>query len=147
MFSQSQLEAIAQALGDTDEGLTGSEIAHLLTTVRLNDPDPAMSKWKRLYNAFVESQNNGQHHRNVLAFIRFAMKPERFASAPERFEPMRANLNKALAFAGLAVEASGELITAERSHTLPEAEQRAQELRAGPCFAGRPCRRAGILPR
>lgn len=130
MFSQSQLEAIAQALGQTDEGLTGSEIAHLFTTARLNDPAPTMTKWKRLYNAFAESQNSGQHRRNVLAFIRFAMKPERFARSPERFETMRANLNRALAFAGLAVEASGELVTADRAHTLSEAERRAKELRA-----------------
>jgi uncharacterized protein (TIGR02391 family) len=58
------------------------------------------------------------------------MKPERFARDRERFEPMRANLNRALAFAGLAVEASGELVKAEAVRTLAEAERRATELRA-----------------
>jgi hypothetical protein len=37
-FSQSELEAIAAALGDTSEGLTGSEIGHLLATVKMADP-------------------------------------------------------------------------------------------------------------
>ena len=32
MFTQMQLQAIADALGDTSEGLTGFEIAHLLAT-------------------------------------------------------------------------------------------------------------------
>jgi uncharacterized protein (TIGR02391 family) len=42
---------------------------------------------------------------------------------------MRLNLNKALAFAGLAVEASGELVSVERAQTLSEAERRANDLR------------------
>lgn len=130
MFSQAQLEAIAQALGDTDAGLRGSEIEHLLTSARIGDPTPAITKWKRLYNAFAESQNHLQHRRNVLAFIRFSMKPERFVREPGRFEPLRANLNRALAFAGLAVEASGQLVAIDAARTLSEAERRAKELRA-----------------
>src|SRR2546426_8481296 len=114
VFSQSQLEAIAGALADTTEGLTGSEIGHLLQTCRLNDPTPTMTKRHRLYNAFVEYQNRAQERKNILAFVRKAMKPERFSRMPERFEPMRANLNQALAFAGLAVEASGTLISIEQ---------------------------------
>ena len=51
-FTQSQLESIAAALADTDEGLTGSEITHLLATARINDPIPGITKRHRLYNAF-----------------------------------------------------------------------------------------------
>ena len=61
--------------------------------------------------------------------VAYAMKPERYARCPERFEPMRMNLNRAVAFAGLAVDASGELSAAERAWTLSDAERRAQELR------------------
>ena len=43
---------------------------------------------------------------------------------------MRANLNRALAFSGLAVNAAGELISVDHAKTLSEAEQRADELRA-----------------
>jgi hypothetical protein len=35
VFAQSELEAIAQALADTSEGLTGSDIAHLLATLKM----------------------------------------------------------------------------------------------------------------
>ncbi len=56
-FSQSELEAIAAALGDTSEGLTGSEIGHILATLKMADPNPDMTKWKRLHNAFVERPN------------------------------------------------------------------------------------------
>ena len=49
VFTQSQLQAVADALGDTSEGLTGSEIEHLLATCKMGDPSPAMTKRHRLH--------------------------------------------------------------------------------------------------
>lgn len=57
-FSQSELEAIAAALGDTSEGLTGPEIGHIWPPLKMSDPTPTMTKWKRLHNAFVERQRH-----------------------------------------------------------------------------------------
>ncbi len=129
VFTQSQLQAIADALGDTSEGLTGSEIGHLLATNKMSDPSSEMTKRHRLYNAFAHSQNARQDRLGILAFIRKSMRPELYARSPERYEPMRANLNRALAFAGLAVKASGELDEVEQARTLTEAQRRAAELR------------------
>ncbi len=129
-FTQAQLQAIADALGDTDDGLTGSEIAHLLATCAIPDVDPTMTKRHRLYNAFAGDQNQRKNRTHILGFIRNAMKPERFARFPQRFEPMRTNLNKALAFAGLAVDATGTIAVVEQARTLSEAQCRARELRA-----------------
>ena len=84
---------------------------------------PTQTKRHRLYNAFAKSQNQRQDRTHILAFIRFAMKPERFARCPERFEPMRAHLNRALAFAGLAVDASGAVSGVEQADTLSEAQR------------------------
>jgi hypothetical protein len=129
MFTQSQLQAIADAFGDTSEGLVGSEIGHLLATFKMPDTSSQLAKRYRLYNSFAEIQNARQDRRAILAFIRKAMKPEIYARAPERYEPMRAKINRALAFAGLAVDSSGQLVSVERAHTLTEAQQRAVELR------------------
>lgn len=129
VFTQSQLQAIADALGDTSEGLTGSEIGHLLATNKMSDPSSEMTKRHRLYNSFAHSQNARQDRLGILAFIRKSMRPELYARSPERYEPMRANLNRALAFAGLAVKASGELDEVEQARTLTEAQRRAAELR------------------
>lgn len=128
-FTQSQLEAIAAALADTTEGLTGSEIGHLLATCQMQDPTPELTKRHRLYNAFADDQNKRQHRRQILGFIRHAMKPERYARSSERYEPMRHNLNRALAFAGLLIDESGTLRSSERATTLSEAQRRADELR------------------
>jgi hypothetical protein len=113
-FSQSELEAIAQALGDTSDGLTGSEIGHILASLKMADPTPQMTKWKRLHNAFVERQNFSQNRRATLQFIREAMKPERYARQAHRFEPMRANVNRALAFVGMAVNVDGTVVATDR---------------------------------
>jgi hypothetical protein len=121
VFSQGELEAIAAALGDTSEGLTGSEIGHLLASIKMIDPTPTSTKWVRLHNAFVERQNRAQNRRAILEFMRQSMLPARYVKRPERFEPMRANLNRALAFSGLAVDATGELVATDHVKTLPEA--------------------------
>jgi uncharacterized protein (TIGR02391 family) len=57
------------------------------------------------------------------------MKPPRYARQPERYEPLRSNLNRALAFVGMHVEPDGTLKSSDAAWTLPEAERRARELR------------------
>lgn len=129
IFSENELRAIAEAFGDTDTGLKGSEIAALLIDCKMRDPG-AMTKRLRLYNAFVDSQNARQNRDSILCFIRRAMDPVRYAQARYRYEPMRTSLNLALLFTGLMVNEAGEIEDVERARTLPEAEQRAEELRA-----------------
>ena len=129
-FTEDQLQALAEALADTDEGLTGTEIGHLLASCDIADVDPHNTKWKRLFNAFANDQNSRHDRSRILGFVRRSMKPVRFARKQGRFEPMRANLNRALAFTGLSVDASGVLSPALKASTLAEAERRARELRA-----------------
>lgn len=129
LFSQDQLGAIADALGDTAEGLTGPEIENLLALCKIADPGP-MTKRIRIYNAFAECQNTKRNRTNILECIRLAMKPARYSREPHRYEPMRARLNLALAFAGLKVDESGQLKSADIAQTLSEAQRRARDLRA-----------------
>ncbi len=127
-FSQAELEAIAGALGDTDEGLKGPEIAGFIAQCGMVDPGE-ITKRHRLYQAFAESQNTRQERTRILGFIRKAMDPARYAREPYRFEPMRANLNRAPAFAGLVVTEAGAIEKVDQATTLPEAQRRAKELR------------------
>ena len=129
-FSAAQIEAIARALGDTEDGLTGSEIGHILATCRLDDVASQSTKWVRIHNALVTKQNKAQNRRAILEFIRQAMQPSRHLRHPKHFEAMREHLNRALAFDGLAVREDGRLVSAKRASTLTEAGQRARELRA-----------------
>lgn len=129
-FTESQIRAMADALGHTTDGLSGSEIAELLFACSIVDLEPGITKRHRLYSAFANDQNTRQARTHILAFIRKAMRPERFLRSPERFEPMRVLVNEALAFAGLAVDADGSVLPVEQATTLTEAQRRARELRA-----------------
>jgi hypothetical protein len=53
-FNPQQLTAIAKVLGDTTKGLTGTEIGYYLSDCKILDVTPDMTKWKRIFNAFVE---------------------------------------------------------------------------------------------
>lgn len=128
-FDSSQLEAIARALGDTDEGLTNTEIEHLFSICRLTDPGPG-TKWKRIYYAFVENQNAIRKRTHILEFIRQSLKPVKYVKSPRRFEQIRSNVNNALLLCGLVVEENGKLISTKSASTISEARSRARALKA-----------------
>ena len=46
-FSQSEIQAIADALGVTDFGLTGTEIDPIIRVAHIPDPDPSLAKRQR----------------------------------------------------------------------------------------------------
>lgn len=128
-FDQATVEAVAKVLGDTSQGLTGSEIGHLLATCKIPDIDRMNTKWKRLYNALVEEQNKKQYGNHVVGFIHHALKPARWSNKRDQFDWLREELTKVLSFVGLEVREDGGVYRAESVKTLAEAEKRANSLK------------------
>lgn len=129
-FHPGQLEAIAKVLGDTENGLSGSEIGHILADCRIGDPSTGMTKWKRLYNAFIEFQNRNQAGNHVLVFIKRAMNPGSYTSNPGLFRLRRDQLNPIIAFVGIELDHHGELRKVFVAKTLDEALERANRFQA-----------------
>lgn len=127
-FPAERLEAISKVLADTSEGLTGSEIDHLLRNCDIPNLNPEMTKWKRLHNAFVEFQNEHQVGNHVIVFIQRAMDPARFVSEPNVFHSRRDRLNPVLAFCGYMLGEDGKLRKADAARTITDALQRANRL-------------------
>lgn len=75
-FNPQQLTALAKALGDTNDGLTGAQIDYLLAQSKIPNVDSTATKWKRLFNAFVMFQNERQFGNHVVVFINRAMDPK-----------------------------------------------------------------------
>lgn len=75
LFSSQNLEAACKVLGDTERGLTGSEIGHLLQEVKVADVSADLTKWKRLFNALTEAQNKYQVGNHLIMFINRALNP------------------------------------------------------------------------
>jgi uncharacterized protein (TIGR02391 family) len=128
-FRSEDLEAIARILGDTQTGLTGSEIAMTLEECSLADVSPGETKWKRLYNALAMEQNRTQLGNHVIAFAHKAMKPVKWLNARPAYEAKRSELNQALAFSGLVLSEEGKLHRTSSVLTLREAQGRACGLR------------------
>ena len=115
-FDSSHLEAACRVLADTSNGLSGADIEYLLKEIGIADPTPSMTKWKRLFNALGQAQNEHQVGNHVVQFINRAMSPARYTSAPELFAWRQDGLNVSLAFAGYGVNDRGQTV-----HTTPEA--------------------------
>ena len=126
----SVLEGLSKTLGDTNKGLTGPEIAKFLQEVGIRDVDSGITKWKRLYNAFANYQNEKQHSNNILAFITKSMNPARFVGKNEQFEDLRFELNKRLSFIGLQLSERGKYLLIATATTISEAEQKANRFKS-----------------
>ena len=101
-FPQPVLEGICRAIGDTNTGLTGTQIGAYLAQEHISDVDPLNTKWKRLYNAFAEFQNKERCSNNILNFIKLALCPSRYIDNKERFDILRERTNQQLAFVGFS---------------------------------------------
>lgn len=125
-----QIEAIARIMAETSTGLTGSQIGHLLSDCRIPDVSPDMTKWKRLYNAFISHQNQRRYANHIVMFLNRAMNPVTYTATQEVFSARRSDLNVVLAFAGMSIGDDGKVRYAGRANNLDEAMARADRLRA-----------------
>lgn len=129
-FTAQHLEAICNILGDTSDGLTGSEISRLLSRCGISDLSPTLTKRHRLFLALSQRQQQDRCANNVVAFIQIAIDPVRFVENPAKFEDLRGRLNSALSFAGYQVGSDGKFRQVQSVNTLDEATQRANRLRS-----------------
>lgn len=129
-LSAGQLESLCQILAHTDYGLTGTEIGRLLAQAKVKDPDPSLTKWKRLFAALSAAQNKHQNAVGVFNFIHHALDPARYVGKHNLFEDRRTGINSVLALAGFEFLPDGRFASVTRASTLSEAENRANRLRA-----------------
>jgi uncharacterized protein (TIGR02391 family) len=128
-FTQGQIEKIAKILGETNFGLTGTEIGHFLFSIGIEDIDSNNTKWKRLYNAFVEAHNSKKTDNYLLNFIAKALEPSRFSGDSDRYQTIINELNIILSFHGLQFKDDGKFHKVSKSVTLSEAERRVLSLK------------------
>ena len=129
-FSSQQLEGISKALGDTTDGLKGSEIGHLRRDCGMPDPTPAITKWQRLYNAFAEDQYRSKIGTHIMQFIVKAMNPVRYTTEPVLFRTRLDRLNSVLAFSGHQITEKGKVRATQSAGTINEALESASRLHA-----------------
>lgn len=128
-FTQSNLEALANVLGETNEGLSGSEIHHFLVVAKMDDVNPGITKRYRLLNAFAAFQNIYHCANHIINFVKEVLAPSRYINNKEQFERRRAAVNQVLAFEGLAITETGGVVQTVKVSTLAEVQLRVEGLR------------------
>ena len=123
------LESICKILGDTNNGISGTEISKFLAETSIKDPQLNSTKWKRLYDALSTKQSEDRCSNNILAFIKYVLRPSRHIHRKEWFKNIRTELNYVLSFEGFELTESGDIRETDKVKTFSEAEERAQNLR------------------
>ncbi len=129
---QGVLEMISNILGDTDKGLTGSQIHQFLLQCQIDDisaNETYLSKKKRLYNALVEEQNKNKCSNNILRFIQQVLSPARFLNTPEDFEEKRIAINQQLAFVGYELKPDGQFREITKASTISDVQIKTDNLK------------------
>ena len=127
-FDETTLRIICNVLGDTNSGLSGSEIGQLLRDCGISDLSPSNTKRDRLFEALQWRQQQDRCANQVVAFVQHSMNPVRYTHDHAMFEDRRSQLNQVLAFAGYTVSQDGKLGRVTQAHTLAEAQERAGKL-------------------
>lgn len=122
------LQEICNFIGDTNSGLSGSEIGRLLFESGINDLEPTITKRIRLFEALKDRQENDRCSNNIFAFIQKVMNPIRYTNNPDLFQERRYSLNVILAFQGYEIGNDGKMHIVEKVDNLDEAHQRANRL-------------------
>lgn len=131
-FPEGQIEALAKVLGECG---TGSDISKIFVARGMEDYSGESTKWRRLYSVFLDCQRRDGCANRIIDFIQSLLTPMRFVGKNQEFEGLRQELNTILAFSGLEFGKDGKFRQCDAVHTLDEAEQRVQTLRAK--FQGR----------
>lgn len=124
------LQEICNLIGDTNAGLSGSEIGRLLAQSGINDPEPAITKRVRLFEALRTRQEKDGCSNNIFAFIQKVMDPIRYTSNPDLFNERKNSLNTILVFRGYKIKDNGKICIVESVDNLDDARQRANRLTA-----------------
>ena len=124
------LQGLARIMGDTADGLKGSEIGRYLQMAQMVDCTPGITKWQRLFNAFAKYQNTTCCCNAILIFCKNYFEPTRFINFNKNlFEQQRVDANRLLAFAGYEISPKGGIIKTTKITTISEAEERANSLK------------------
>ena len=125
-ISSNIIEMLARFCGELN---TGSEISMFLLQARLPDPDPQITKWKRLHNSFAAFQNEYHAADHIITYVKLALDPARYTNSRDLYLTRIGEVNPILAFIGLEFREDGKMYRVDKAKTLSEAVLRAQRLR------------------
>lgn len=128
-LSDGILEKISNILGDTNDGLTGSEIHRFLLQSNIEDVDSANTKRIRLFNALANEQNNKKCSNQILIFIQHVLAPSRYVDKPDEYDRLRTAVNQQLAFVGYELQENGRFREISKASTISDVQIKVDNLK------------------
>lgn len=132
-FKPSTLEKLCEIIGETDTGLTGSELHRFILQAQMEDVsynENFLAKRKKLYNAFAHEINTHRCSNNIMAFLQLVLDPARYVGKTDLFENRRFAVNKQLAFEGIEIDETGKVVAlSEKASRLQDIELRVKGLK------------------
>lgn len=132
-FKASTLEMLANAIADIDPGITGSVIHKMLLQSQIEDisfNEQFLAKRKKLFNAFADYHNKNHCANNIILFIQNILSPQRYINNVEMFNSIKAEVNKQLAFEGLYVDDTNQIISVEKASKISDVQIKVDGLKA-----------------
>lgn len=127
-FSDEILRALCAVIGDTESGLSGSQIGKVLSSAKIKDLAPGITKKDRLFEALRYKQETDGCSNNILDFIMRVLSPINFVKNPEDFETFRSEINRVLLFDGYEIDENGKIQKVKNVTNLTESQKRANRL-------------------
>lgn len=132
-FSSSTLESLSDIIGETVNGLSGTQIHRFILQANMEDisyNERFISKRKRLYDAFVHELKTHHCSNNIVLFLQLVLYPARYVDNPELFNTRRLAVNKQLAFEGIEIDDTGKAVALkEKASRLEDIELRVKGLK------------------
>lgn len=126
------LERISNIIGDTNDGMTGSQIHYFLLQAGIDDVSDngqILAKRKKLYNALANFQNTKHCANNILKFIQLVFDPSRFTEDKNRYQDLLLAINKILAFEGYRVNDNGKFFEIDKACTISDIDIKVDNLK------------------
>ncbi|MCK5282429.1 MAG: TIGR02391 family protein [Nanoarchaeota archaeon] len=128
-FDYDQLKAICNILGDTNEGLTGSEIKEALSQLNIVYIPEGNNKASYLFHSLKWRQELDLNGSGTIKFIEKCMTPIRYIGNHSLHNSRLEKLNIALSLLGLKLEENGKIQYIEKAESLKEAMDKANRLK------------------
>lgn len=132
-FDQQKIEKICDIIADTDQGLTGSQLQHVLDLCEVEYSQPITPNKRKWFFNCIADKYNLEH--SVLLFkkiIECAVNPASYTEFSKRnqYSFLVDGINKVLLLEGYEINASGVIVKSVRAKNLDEIDRRINEREA-----------------
>lgn len=132
-IDQRKIESLCNVIADTNYGLTGGELKHLLDLCKVSyEPKIMPNKRKWLFNSIAIKFNKEQSLVLFKQLIENALNPALFISLDKRdqYKYLIDGVNKVLILEGYEINSSGKIVAAVKAKNLDEVDLRINEREA-----------------